>query len=55
MVPNVIALAGLAAVVVGTELLVRLEEEPYLRRVHGEAYRRYTSSVGRFLPWIGHG
>ena len=53
MVPNVIALAGLAAVVVGTELQVRLEEEPYLRRVHGEAYRRYTSSAGRFLPWIG--
>ena len=53
MVPDVIALAGLAAVVVGTELQVRLEEEPYLRRVHGEAYRRYTSGAGRFLPWIG--
>lgn len=53
MVPNVIAMAGLNALVIGVQLQVRLEEEPHLRRLHGEAYRRYTASVGRFLPGIG--
>jgi protein-S-isoprenylcysteine O-methyltransferase Ste14 len=50
MVPNVIAIAGLAAVVIGIQLQVRLEEAPHLRRVHGDAYDRYAASVGRFLP-----
>jgi protein-S-isoprenylcysteine O-methyltransferase Ste14 len=53
MVPTLVALAGLAAVVIAHELLVRRVEEPHLRRVHGERYRSYAAAVGRFLPGIG--
>ncbi|WP_460347181.1 methyltransferase family protein [Actinoallomurus acanthiterrae] len=53
MVPNLIAVAGLALAVVAIELQVRAVEEPYLHRVHGERYRCYSASVGRFLPGIG--
>jgi protein-S-isoprenylcysteine O-methyltransferase Ste14 len=53
MVPTVIGLAGLAAAVVANELLVRVIEEPYLRRVHGQDYLRYAATVGRFVPGIG--
>lgn len=52
-VPSVIALAGLAANILGTELQVRLIEEPYLRRILGQAYQHYAARVGRFLPGIG--
>ena len=53
MVPNVVALAGLSALVVALEIQVRLVEEPYLRRVHGDAYVRYAARVGRFAPGVG--
>lgn len=53
MVPNVVALAGLIAFLVGIELQVRLVEEPYLRRAHGAHYTRYAASVGRFVPGVG--
>lgn len=53
MVPSVVALAGLAALVVALELQVRVVEEPYLRRVHGSAYAGYAARVGRFLPGVG--
>ena len=53
MVPNPVAVAGLAAAVLGVELQVRLAEEPYLRRVHGAAYERYAERVGRFVPGLG--
>ncbi len=53
LVPN--PLAGLAAAftLVGIELQVRVVEEPYLASTHGEAYRRYAATVGRFLPGVG--
>ena len=47
------AFQGLGAIVIGVQLEVRVVEEPYLRRVHGDAYEQYTTSVGRFLPRIG--
>jgi len=53
MVPNPVAIAGLAFAVVGIELQVPGAEEPYLRRIHGAAYTDYTAVVGRFLPRIG--
>lgn len=53
MVPTVVGLAGLAVVAVANELLVRLIEEPHLRRVHGEGYLRYAAAVGRFVPGVG--
>ena len=42
-----------AVQLIALEIQVRRVEEPYLARVHGEAYRRYAARVGRFLPGIG--
>jgi protein-S-isoprenylcysteine O-methyltransferase Ste14 len=53
VVPNVFALLFLLGVLVSTQVQVRLVEEPYLLRVHGDAYRRYAAATGRFVPGIG--
>ena len=53
VVPNVLSLAMLVLFVAGLEIQVRLVEEPYLLRVHGDAYRRYAARTGRFLPGVG--
>jgi protein-S-isoprenylcysteine O-methyltransferase Ste14 len=53
MVPNVLAVAMLIAFLTAWEIQVRLVEEPYLRSVHGDAYRRYAARTGRFVPGIG--
>lgn len=52
-VPNIIAAAGLAAMLVGIELQVRRIEEPYLQRIHGAAWNEYAARTGRFLPGFG--
>jgi protein-S-isoprenylcysteine O-methyltransferase Ste14 len=51
--PNFVTLAGLILAVGALELQVRRVEEPYLLGKHGEAYRGYTASVGRFIPGVG--
>lgn len=53
LVPNVVALLGLAALVLALEIQVRLVEEPYLMRAHGPAYAEYAARVGRFAPGVG--
>lgn len=53
LVPNGFSITALLALVVGLELQVRVVEEPYLRQVHGEDYRRYLRRAGRFVPGIG--
>ena len=53
LVPSTVAIAGLAVLFIALELQVRLVEEPYLRRVHGEAFGRYAARTGRFLPGVG--
>jgi protein-S-isoprenylcysteine O-methyltransferase Ste14 len=53
MVPNVLAVVMLGCFLSAQQIQVRLVEEPYLLRVHGEAYRAYASRTGRFVPWIG--
>jgi len=53
LVPSWVALTGLAGLVVALELQVRVVEEPYLLRAHGEAYARYAARVGRFVPGVG--
>jgi protein-S-isoprenylcysteine O-methyltransferase Ste14 len=53
MVPNVLAGVMLGCFLAAQQIQVRLVEEPYLLRVHGEAYRAYASRTGRFVPWIG--
>ncbi len=51
--PNVVALIGFALLVTTIELQVRAVEEPYLRVAHGDTYRDYGATVGRFVPHVG--
>jgi protein-S-isoprenylcysteine O-methyltransferase Ste14 len=53
MVPSVASLASLVVLVASLEAQTRLVEEPYLVRMHGEAYLRYARRVGRFVPGVG--
>jgi protein-S-isoprenylcysteine O-methyltransferase Ste14 len=53
VVPNVVSLLMVVAFLAGLEIQVRLVEEPYLLRVHGDAYRAYAARTGRFVPGIG--
>lgn len=53
LLTNVLSVAAFAALLLAVELQVRFGEEPYLRRVHGDAYADYCRSVGRFVPWLG--
>ena len=53
MVPSWVAFAGLAALLLALELQVRVVEEPYLLRAHGDVYRQYAERVGRFVPGLG--
>jgi protein-S-isoprenylcysteine O-methyltransferase Ste14 len=53
MVPNSAALAGTLLMALALEIHVRLVEEPHLLAVHGDRYRRYASSAGRFVPGLG--
>ena len=53
LVPNWVALVGLAALIAALEIQVRLVEEPYLLRTQGEEYAGYASRVGRFVPKLG--
>ena len=53
VVGNVLSVLMLAAVLVGHQIQVKLVEEPYLARVHGDAYRTYAARTGRFVPLIG--
>jgi protein-S-isoprenylcysteine O-methyltransferase Ste14 len=49
----VLAIAAFVALVTALELQVRLVEEPYLLRTHGENYANYAARVGRFVPGVG--
>lgn len=53
MVPNSLAVLACLLLVVGIQIQVRVVEEPYLKKTHGEAYARYCGSVGRFVPRVG--
>jgi protein-S-isoprenylcysteine O-methyltransferase Ste14 len=53
LAPNPVAIAVFAIFVAAIEVSVRAVEEPYLLRIHGDDYRDYTASVGRFIPRIG--
>jgi protein-S-isoprenylcysteine O-methyltransferase Ste14 len=53
LVPNAAALAAFLVLVTALELQVRLVEELYLMRTHGERYLLYASRVGRFVPGVG--
>ena len=53
LAPNVVAVGGFVVLLVAIGVHVRVVEEPYLARVHGEAYLSYTRRVGRLVPGIG--
>lgn len=53
LVPNVLSLLAVCALVAALEIQVRLVEEPYLGKTHGDDYRHYAASTGRFLPGVG--
>jgi protein-S-isoprenylcysteine O-methyltransferase Ste14 len=53
MVPSALAVAAIVTLFVGLELQVRLVEEPYLLRTHGDEYATYAARVGRFVPNLG--
>lgn len=53
LAPNVVAIGALVALVVAIELQVRVVEEPYLIRTHGEVYLAYAHRVGRLVPGVG--
>jgi protein-S-isoprenylcysteine O-methyltransferase Ste14 len=53
MVPSVVSIGAVVALLGALQLQVRVVEEPYLLRVHGNAYRNYAREVGRFLPGLG--
>ncbi len=55
MVPNIVSAIGVVVLVVAIELQVRSVEEPHLRELHGDAYARYASQVGRLVPGFGRG
>ncbi|GAA4626328.1 methyltransferase family protein [Cellulomonas oligotrophica] len=52
-VPTAVTAAALVCLVLAVQLQVRVVEEPYLRRTHGDHYAQYASRVGRFVPGIG--
>lgn len=52
-VPGPATAAGAALLLAGVEAQVRLVEEPYLLRTHGERYRDFATRTGRFLPGLG--
>jgi protein-S-isoprenylcysteine O-methyltransferase Ste14 len=53
LTPNVLAGLSLVSLVAALELQVRLVEEPYLARTHGDAYHAYAARTGRFVPGVG--
>ena len=53
LAPNPVAIAVFAIFLAAVEVSVRTVEEPYLLDIHGDDYRDYTGSVGRFVPGIG--
>ena len=52
LIPTPLSLVLLIGAFIGTRRQI-LEEEEYLTRTYGDAYRAYARRVGRFLPGIG--
>lgn len=53
LVPTSLSLASIPAGILAFEVQVRLVEEPYLIRAHGEPYLVWAARVGRFVPRLG--
>jgi protein-S-isoprenylcysteine O-methyltransferase Ste14 len=55
LLPNFLSMTAFVTLCVAVELQVRIVEEPYLFRTHGERYAAYCRRVGRFVPLVGRG
>jgi protein-S-isoprenylcysteine O-methyltransferase Ste14 len=53
MVPTWLSAVAAVVAVIGLEMQVRIVEEPYLQRAHGNDFRDYAARVGRFVPGLG--
>jgi protein-S-isoprenylcysteine O-methyltransferase Ste14 len=53
LAPSAVGVAAFALLLFALELQVRVVEEPYLLRTHGDSYRSYAAATGRFVPGIG--
>ena len=53
LVPSWVAIVGFVGLLIALELQVRVVEEPYLLRAHGDSYAGYAARVGRFVPNVG--
>lgn len=53
MVPSVLAIVGFLGLLLALELQVRVVEEPYLLKAHGERFADYAAYTGRFFPGVG--
>lgn len=54
LIPHTLMLVGLFLGYLSIELQVRYVEEPYLLRLHGETYERYSRKVKRYFPNVFH-
>ena len=50
--PHILMLICFLFAYLSIELLVRFDEEPHLRKVHGEEYESYCKRVNRFFPKV---
>jgi len=50
MVPTIASAAALVCLIAAVQIQVRVTEEPYLARMHGQIYATYRARTGRFLP-----
>jgi protein-S-isoprenylcysteine O-methyltransferase Ste14 len=53
LTPSQLAVANWLLLAAAIELQVRVVEEPYLLRSHGQAYEAWAREVGRFVPGVG--
>ena len=53
LTPTPAAVIAALLMITGVELQVRAVEEPYLDRVHDNAFRAWTQTSGRFIPRVG--
>jgi protein-S-isoprenylcysteine O-methyltransferase Ste14 len=53
LTPSQLSVANWLLLAATIELQVRVVEEPYLLRAHGQAYEDWAREVGRFVPGVG--
>ncbi|MEC9205585.1 MAG: isoprenylcysteine carboxylmethyltransferase family protein [Pseudomonadota bacterium] len=49
LLPHYLTLICVISIYIGIEILIRYEEEPHLRKIHGRIYEEYCNKVRRFM------